>query len=493
MPSATLFIDRLIQSSIQGGVFALVVWLSLRFVPVVKKHCGDWIWLVVLAKFGLSLLGSLSLPVLPAKVGSLGTVDLPAEASVLDAAALQQPGTDFPTVLCLLWAAGFFVVVAKTVAAHGRIAKTVRQSVPAPAWVMELAEGLDVRVHSESSVPFVAGLWKPAVVLPAPFLDTLSKDELAMILAHETAHIRRKDLLAGAFAFVCHAPFYFHPCAWLARREWQLSGESECDRIAIEQTNACRRAYAAMLVKISAGRAPIYAMSAVPAVKTLRRRIENMKNQNKPLSKTGTLVALAVAAAAALPLVFVPRAQAQEKPSTFVVIPDKPNQKDLDNYRDMLRKMVDEGKITQAQAESRFKAFRDEAAAKYSIESDLSAYIRELERQVKAGKLTQAQAKQLIKKRLDEAKVRQRQTEIDLAEEKLRRLVAGGQISEAEAKAKLDALRQKQDSALVKSDFEKVAVDLQRMVEAGKISKEEAARKLEDMRRDLERTVPPRP
>jgi hypothetical protein len=157
----------------------------------------------------------------------------------------------------------------------------------------------------------VFGLLRPRVLIPERLVEQLSDDELRMVLAHEAAHVRRRDAVASLYMFVCFVLFYFHPAVWLARREWQLDREAACDGAAIDVTGAEARGYAAMLLKVSAGadRAPVLALSAVPTYWTLQRRINEMKQDKKNLRSGRVVWALlaVLVSAGALPVVLTQR------------------------------------------------------------------------------------------------------------------------------------------------------------------------------------------
>lgn len=63
-------------------------------------------------------------------------------------------------------------------------------------------------VHS----PFILGLIKPRIYIPF----RLKEDVLSHVLAHEKAHLARKDHLTKAFAFLLLSVYWFHPLIWAA-------------------------------------------------------------------------------------------------------------------------------------------------------------------------------------------------------------------------------------------------------------------------------------
>ena len=57
----------------------------------------------------------------------------------------------------------------------------------------------EMLVHSEAVTPFVAGVWRPRLVLPVDAL-TWSNQKLTFAMLHELSHIKRHDLLTQLIA-----------------------------------------------------------------------------------------------------------------------------------------------------------------------------------------------------------------------------------------------------------------------------------------------------
>src|SRR6185369_11131237 len=82
---------------------------------------------------------------------------------------------------------------------------------------------------NRTSVPLVAGLFKPMILLPVALASGLSPDQLESLLAHELAHVQRFDLLVNLLQRIAEALLFFHPAVWYVSR--RISGEREncCD------------------------------------------------------------------------------------------------------------------------------------------------------------------------------------------------------------------------------------------------------------------------
>ncbi|MSS15416.1 M56 family metallopeptidase [Porcincola intestinalis] len=96
--------------------------------------------------------------------------------------------------------------------------------------------------------PFVIGILTPEIFLP----DTkLTEEELSMVLLHETAHVRYKDLLYKSLCFVICLIHWFNPFAWLLLQEYADVSEIVCDECVIHTytTKEQRKRYATFLLQ----------------------------------------------------------------------------------------------------------------------------------------------------------------------------------------------------------------------------------------------------
>lgn len=83
--------------------------------------------------------------------------------------------------------------------------------------------------------PGACGWFQWQIVLPSRAVEVLSREELRGLLAHELAHLVRRDqwwLLVGRLLAVC---FGWQPLNRVALREWQRASEYLCDAWAIQR------------------------------------------------------------------------------------------------------------------------------------------------------------------------------------------------------------------------------------------------------------------
>lgn len=93
------------------------------------------------------------------------------------------------------------------------------------------------------------GFWRPTVLISTWVVEQLDQRELESVLAHELAHIVRRDYLIVWLATVLRDAFCYVPTSWMAYRQLQYEKELACDDLAIDTT--CRPlALASALAKV---------------------------------------------------------------------------------------------------------------------------------------------------------------------------------------------------------------------------------------------------
>ena len=109
--------------------------------------------------------------------------------------------------------------------------------------------GIDIVESAMVRTPMVVGHLKPMIMFPMGIINRLAPEEVEAILAHELAHVMRKDFIFNILQSVVEALFYFHPAVWWLSSQISNERESACDDIAIELINS-KINYARALVAI---------------------------------------------------------------------------------------------------------------------------------------------------------------------------------------------------------------------------------------------------
>ncbi len=149
------------------------------------------------------------------------------------------------------------------------------------------------------SVPVTWGWRRPRIVVPASSRDWPA-DRIRVVLAHELAHIRRRDWIVQLTARAVCVAYWFNPLFWLACDRLNREGEQACDDIVLG-LGVDRRDYATHLFEIarslSSDRTLMPALSmARPS--TIERRfaalLDPRSNRNVPTRRlaVGTVLTL---------------------------------------------------------------------------------------------------------------------------------------------------------------------------------------------------------
>lgn len=125
--------------------------------------------------------------------------------------------------------------------------------------------------------PFACGVWRWTIVLPAGIEQRLSAGEMQALLAHEAAHLVRRDPLWLWLGEVLCTCFAFQPLNLVARRAWQQAAELLCDDWAVER-HVPATALANCLAHLAEAqldrRAALMGLTAVGRSGSLAQRIE---------------------------------------------------------------------------------------------------------------------------------------------------------------------------------------------------------------------------
>jgi tetratricopeptide (TPR) repeat protein len=98
-------------------------------------------------------------------------------------------------------------------------------------------------------MPVTIGLSAPRILLPRGWSDWPG-DKITAVLAHEAAHVRRRDTVTSFLAHLNRVLFWFHPLAWWLQRRLALDAEQACDDAGVIALGEIHR-YTEVLVDIA--------------------------------------------------------------------------------------------------------------------------------------------------------------------------------------------------------------------------------------------------
>ena len=139
-------------------------------------------------------------------------------------------------------------------------------------------DGLYQCERAVRGLPAVVGVFRPRILLPADFEQRYTAREQQLIVAHESLHVRRGDLLANAAAGLLRCLFWFHPLFPMALRRFRQDQELACDASVIARHPGDRRAYGEAMLKTQ-----LYDLSLPlgchwPLQHPIKERIEMLKH-----------------------------------------------------------------------------------------------------------------------------------------------------------------------------------------------------------------------
>jgi beta-lactamase regulating signal transducer with metallopeptidase domain/uncharacterized GH25 family protein len=210
-------------------------------------------------------------------------------------------------VFSLFWLAGFVWLMGQLTLDFIRIVQLRRTCAPAVDEEQQLCRQLAARMKVTPpellrtpfiSGPCLAGVWRPAVLLP----EELPTTPLTTVLVHELAHLRRGDCFWNLLRQAATGAMFFQPLIWRLSRRIEATAEEVCDDHAV-QFGADRQSYAELLVQLAERTLLVPPSVAVPLVtfrSLLARRVGRVLDHSRHLSLTVGLAALSLIIAAGL-------------------------------------------------------------------------------------------------------------------------------------------------------------------------------------------------
>lgn len=306
-----MILNHLWQSTLCLGMAAALTWLLRDNGAAVRYR----IWLAASVKFlvPFALLIWLGHEWVPARVTTLESggppVGLFAQQLVAPFAAASPPVRasmiEWPSAgewAALVWALGVLLVAGRWWLRWRRLHRLVRDARP-----LTLAAAAPVRVTAARQEPGLVGILNPVLLVPEQLVASLSGEELDSIVAHELAHLRRRDNLTFAVHMLSALVFWFYPPIWWLGRRLLLERERACDE-AVLTAGHDAQVYGESILKVCRFCLPgSHGWSAAAAGSDLRTRMSAILNGPSAIRLTLAKRALLIAAlsfAVLVPLLF---------------------------------------------------------------------------------------------------------------------------------------------------------------------------------------------
>lgn len=162
--------------------------------------------------------------------------------------------------------------------------------------------------------PFILGLLRPRIYLPSGMEEVYREP----VIAHERAHLARRDHWWKALGFLLLAVYWFDPLCWAAYVLLCRDIEFACDEKVIRPMDfLARKTYAHALVACGSQRFPVPACPLAFGEIGVKERVKNVLNYKKPAFGN---VLIGIAACAALAVCFLTDPKAANVDSAYVML-----------------------------------------------------------------------------------------------------------------------------------------------------------------------------
>ncbi len=173
-------------------------------------------------------------------------------------------------VLSVIWAAGMALLLLYTAVSYLRLRRRVSAAVRLRGNVYQ---------SENAASPFVLGILRPRIYLPF----AMGGQDMEHVIAHEQAHIRRKDHWWKPLGFLLLAVYWFNPLMWLAYVLLCRDIELACDEKVIKELGSEQRAdYTQALLSCSVNRRMIAACPLAFGEVGVKARVRSVMNYKKP-------------------------------------------------------------------------------------------------------------------------------------------------------------------------------------------------------------------
>lgn len=256
-----------VQAAIFGGSAMILMVLALRL--FLKKHLPRGIFPALWCAAAVRLLLPITIPshlsvwnllhtsVAAQADGVISDVLTPFPSLATNSTA--EPAADITGIspMLLIWLVCAILLAAYFAVGYACMVRQFRGTRLAPQPSIDalldrfrFSRDPHICVSNSRRAPLTFGVFRPTVLLPEDL--PVGDAQFQLVLAHELAHIRRKDCLRKLLLMVCLCLYWWNPLVWmmvwLANRDMELA----CDEAVLRALGPdCRKAYALTLLDMA--------------------------------------------------------------------------------------------------------------------------------------------------------------------------------------------------------------------------------------------------
>lgn len=215
------------------------------------------------------------LPYVPSVDSNLAIVENTVNPILTEAFAYQEAESVAPLQLVTgiagsVWLCGMIVLLVFAMGSTVRLYLLVRESVHYRD---------NVYICDAVKSPFILGTIKPRIYLSS----SLSEDEMDYIIAHEKAHLRRRDHLWKPFGYLLLCVYWFHPLCLTAYIMLCKDIELACDEKVIRNMGFDdKKEYSRVLLSCAAQRRLVFVCPLAFGEVGVKERVKSVLHYKKP-------------------------------------------------------------------------------------------------------------------------------------------------------------------------------------------------------------------
>ncbi len=173
-------------------------------------------------------------------------------------------------VLTVIWLLGMAVMLSYALISYLSLCRRVRVSLRVES---------NVYLCDQVASPFILGILRPRIYFPSD----MAEGEYRYVLAHERAHLRRRDNLWKPTGYLLLCVYWFNPLCWLAYILLCRDIELACDEKALRSLGVeQKKAYSRALLSCSVSRGSIAACPVAFGMVGVKQRVQAVLHYKKP-------------------------------------------------------------------------------------------------------------------------------------------------------------------------------------------------------------------
>ncbi len=203
-------------------------------------------------------------------------------------------------VASVIWVAGMAMMLLYTVISYLRIHRKVCEATPSKE---------NIWLCDHIFTPFIFGVICPRIYLPS----AMCEQDMEYVIAHEKAHLKRRDHLWKPLGFLLLTIYWFNPILWVAYVLLCRDIELACDeKVIIEMGALSKKPYSDALINCSVPRKMISACPLAFGEDMVKGRIKSVLNYERPAF---WVIAIAVIACVAVAIGFLTDPETEKRKS----------------------------------------------------------------------------------------------------------------------------------------------------------------------------------